>query len=426
MTLETVEVWLADATLGPESRVGTLHRGKGTAPSRFVYDPAWINLFDAGGIPFALDNELPLASGDHYPAQGTLHRVFLDMVPDRWGQVLMDQREAMDAREEKRAKKQLREFDYLLGVADSTRMGALRLRDPATGMFIDASVQTAPPVTRLREIQHIAEEVQKKGAADHPEIKEWLRLLVQPGSALGGARPKAVFLENDGSMWLAKFPSPKDKRDWGRWEYLAHHLAIKAGIEMPPAQLLDLSEYGHTFVVQRFDRPQDTRRMYCSAMTLLSKNDGADVSYYWEIADAISRCGDLAHRADDLAQLYRRIYFSLLIANRDDHLRNHGFLRTEKGWKLSPAFDINPNPDKDFHSLMLGDDEDPNPSSALLRPLAAYYFPTHKTKSALSTVVAEVEQQVREAVSQWKPVAERLGMARSEIQDLETVIDIAR
>lgn len=426
MTLDAVEVWLADATLGPETRVGTLYRGKPGAPSRFFYEAAWIDLPDTGSIPFALDHELLLRSGNYYPAQGALHRVFLDMIPDRWGQVLMDQREAVQAREEKRLKKQLRDFDYLLGVADSTRMGALRLRDPNTGMFIDASVQTAPPVTRLREIQHIAEQIQKKNADQHPEIKEWLRLLVQPGSALGGARPKAVFLEEDGSMWLAKFPSPKDKHDWGRWEYLAYELAIEAGIEMPKAQLLNLSEHGHTFVVQRFDRSEGTRRMYCSAMTLLSKTDGGEPSYYWEIADAIGRYSDLQYRAEDLAQLYRRIYFSILIGNRDDHLRNHGFLRTAKGWKLSPAFDLNPNPDKDSHALYLGDDTDPTPSSALLRPLAAHYFPTYKTKSALNEIVDRVECEVREAVSQWKAIAQRMGIARSELQDLETVIDTAR
>lgn len=425
MNIDAVEVWLSDATLGPDALLGTLHRGKAAAPARFVYSQAWLES-KAGAPPFALSHDLPLAKGSLFARDGVLHDVFLDMTPDRWGQVLMDQREAQAAREEKRTKAQLRQFDYLLGVADATRMGALRLRDPGSGEFVDDSQQAAPPVTRLREIQHVAEEIQKAGADSNPAIKEWLRLLVQPGSAMGGARPKAVFVEDDGSMWLAKFPSPKDKRDWGRWEFLAYQLAIKAGIEMPRAKLLDLSEHGHTYVVERFDRTQGSRRMYCSAMTLLSKSDGDEPSYYWEIADAIATHGDKLHRADDLAQLYRRIYFSILIANRDDHLRNHGFLRTANGWRLSPAFDINPNPDKDAHELYLGIDADPSASSDLLRGVSEYYFVDHKTKAKRAAAAEKVEAEVREALSQWQAVAKGLGIPRAEMQDLEAIIDLKR
>ena len=241
---------------------------------------------------------------------------------------------------------------------------------------------------------------------------------------MGGARPKAVFAEDDGSMWLAKFPSPKDTRDWGRWEFLAYELAIKAGIEMPRAKLLALSDLGHTFVVERFDRVHGSRRMYCSAMTLLSKADGDEPSYYWEIADAIARHGDKNHRADDLSQLYRRAYFSILIANRDDHLRNHGFLRTANGWRLSPAFDINPNPDKDAHELYLGIDADPSASSALLGNVSEYYFVDHKTKAKRAAAAEKIEAQVRDALAGWQAVAKGLGIPRAEMQDLEATIDL--
>ena len=425
MSTDAVEVWLSDATLGPDAMLGTLHRGMASAPARFVYHQAWLDSM-AGPKPFALSHDLPLARGSLFARDGSLHDVFRDMTPDRWGQVLMDQREAVAAREQQRAKKQLRPFDYLLGLSDVTRMGALRLRDPASGEYIDDSHQAVPPVTRLREIQHVAEEIQKADADDNPAINRWLRLLVQPGSAMCGARPKAVFVEDDGSMWLAKFPSSKDKRDWGRWEFLAHQLAINAGIEMPRAKLFNLSEHGHTYAVERFDRAQGSRRMFCSAMTLLSKSDGDEPSFYWEIADAIARHGDKDHRAHDLAQLYRRIYFSILIANRDDHLRNHGFLRTENGWRLSPAFDINPNPDKDAHELYLGIDADLTPSSALLRDVSEYYFVDYKSKARRAAAAEKVEAEVRGALAGWQTVANGLGIARAQMQDLEAIINLAR
>lgn len=409
-----LEVWLDDERrTGAPTRVGTLSRdaAKGREVIRFRYTQGWLDERKA----FALDPELPLTRGEFFPRSGgTLFGALRDSAPDRWGRVLMERRESEDARSEGRALRRLSEWDFLSGVNDVARLGALRLRDPETLRWIDHRAPGVPPLARLRELEAAARAIDEPGSAGRAEYADWLRLLVVPGSSLGGARPKAAFVDADGSLWLAKFPANDDRRDVGAWELLAHELARAAGLEVPHARALKLGSKHHTFCVQRFDRAGARRRMYVSAMTLLQRDDGDNVSYL-ELAEALQLQGDAEHLAADLAQLYRRVAFSILAANRDDHLRNHGFLRGETGWRLAPAFDLNPNPDKAEHALAI-DENDPRPSLATLRSTARFY-------RLSSSDAARIEGEVREVVSSWRSFAGSLEFTSDDTDALAGLLD---
>ncbi|MFZ2234937.1 MAG: HipA domain-containing protein, partial [Dokdonella sp.] len=265
---DVIEVWLADDTLIPEeTRVGVLTRSRGRSGDsiRFEYDLAWL---DPGATPaaFAIDPDLPLSSGSfHPPVERSLPGIFLDMAPDRWGRVLMERREVTQAKDEMRDVRILRDWDFLTGVNDATRMGGLRLWNPSAQSYVDSRELGAPPLARLRELEDIVARLDEVGAERQPEYRNWLRTLVVPGTSLGGARPKASFSDDDGSTWIAKFPASDDRRDIGLLEFLAHDLAVAAGIDVPIARRYQFSTRGHTFAVKRFDRSADSRRVYASA-----------------------------------------------------------------------------------------------------------------------------------------------------------------
>ncbi len=411
-----LEVWLEDCTLGPAIKIGELDcdRGRGSEVIRFSYSPAWL----ATARAIAIDPELPLVQGPQYPGgRRALHGIFRDTAPDRWGRVLMERREAIEAQRENRRARRLRDWDFLTGVNDQTRMGALRLWDPEVKSYVDVRELGAPPATRLRELEAIVELLEAEGSEDRPEYVQWLRQLIAPGTSLGGSRPKASFTAEDGTLWLAKFPASDDRRDVGAWEFLAYQLALRAGVVMPEAKLLRFARRHRTFVVKRFDRVHDSRRLYASAMTLLQRNDGDEGSYV-DIAEAIQNVGAPVTIAADLTQLYRRIVFSIFIGNRDDHLRNHGFLWGGDGWSLSPAFDINPNPDKGEHALAI-DDVDSSPSIDHLRVTADYYRLSRADADA-------IENEVRAAVDGWRQVAASLDLPAREIKQLEAVLESSR
>lgn len=413
---ERLEVWLADASLGPEQRVGFLMRTSGRSGEvvRFEYDASWL----ASRQAFAIDPEIPLTPGAHFAAPGrVLHGVFRDTAPDRWGRVLMERREAALARSEARVPCRLSDWDFLLGVNDASRMGALRFRDAQASRWLDDREPGVPPATRLRELEAIARRIDQPGAEDLPEYETWLRMLVVPGTSLGGARPKASFADEHGELWLAKFPANEDRYDVGAWEFLTHQVAQRAGVDVAEAKLLRFSPAHRTVCVKRFDRVAGSRRLYASAMTLLGRNDG-DAGSYLEIAQVLQRQGDPARIDADLRQLYRRIVLSILVGNRDDHFRNHGFLRMAQGWSLSPAFDLNPNPDKREHALAI-DDTHAVPEVGVLRKTARFY--------RLSDAAAvQIETEVRQAVADWKSVAAGLDLPGSEMDVLGRIIDPTR
>jgi len=412
-----LQVWIDDDSLGGSAIVGHLvksvSRTGGTIS--FEYDPGWL-ANNAQVEAFALDHEFYLGVGQQYARTGAndLSGAFQDCSPDRWGKHLMDRREAIEAREEGRKPRNLRAWDYLVGVNDESRMGALRLVDPESGRYVDDRTLSAPPITELRQLEAIAAQVERGDADESDEMVRWIKQIVAPGASLGGARPKASFREPTGQLWLAKFPSNDDRVDVGLWEFLTYQLSIDAGIDMPEARLMRLSDRGHTYAVQRFDRTPTSRRMFSSAMTRLDVTRSEGCSYL-DLVQAIETTGTSTQIAGNLEQLFRRVLFNILIGNRDDHLRNHGFLRTGDGWQLSPAFDVNPNTDKDHHVLAI-DDRDPSPDSGLLLSSADYYRLPGKTVDAVS-------RHVRKTVRGWHVRARALGATGSDIALMQTVID---
>ena len=401
---QTLEVWL-DSDLGPMARIGSLSHDRGQI--RFAYDKGWIHDPRA----FAVDPDLSLGGQAFFPNPELGNfGIFLDSSPDRWGQTLMKRREALQAKDEPRVPRNLYAWDYLIGVQDFTRQGALRFRKEGEETFLGAEKLAAPPVTSLRELQVVATQLTSKKLNDLDALRQWLAVLVAPGASLGGARPKANFTEQDGSLWIGKFPAKDDDRDIAAWEYLAYLLAQNAGIVVPEARLLSLGKDFRTLGVKRFDRSGAQRRFYASAMTLLRKEHSEGTSYL-EIAQFLRSQGDGAHVGGDLEQLYRRVAFNVAIGNRDDHLRNHGFILAKNGWRLSPAFDMNPNIDKADHVLNI-DDTDNRPKLQTVIATATFYGLNAPRARA---IVDEVMQAVRP----WREVAASLKLARADILLME-------
>ena len=394
-----VEVW-SDADFAAAARTGWLHDDRGQI--RFEYDPAWLDR----GPAFDLDPSLTLGTAPFFPNARTGNfGIFLDSSPDRWGQTLMKRREAMLARDEHRAPRTLRAWDFLLGVQDATRQGALRLRDAERDTFLADDPLAAPPVTSLRELEEVARELTRRDTDDLDRLRRWLAVLVTPGASLGGARPKANFRDADGSLWIGKFPARDDDRDLGAWEFAAHQLGERAGIDVPPARLLRFSDF-HTFCVRRFDRVDGRRRFYASAMTMLARTQSEGTSYI-ELAEFLQLRGATGFIRHDLEQLFRRVVFNVLTGHRDDHLRNHGFILTAAGWRLAPAFDVNPTVDKEEHVLNL-DESSPTPRIAALLETHPYYGLDLDRARTITREVADV-------VAHWRDDARRLRIPEAEI-----------
>jgi serine/threonine-protein kinase HipA len=372
----------------------------------FEYDSQWLNQKNR----FVLDPALDFLTGHHYaPLDQSNFGIFLDSSPDRWGRFLMNRREALLAREEVRPEKRLLESDYLLGVHDEHRMGAIRFRLSEEGPFLDNNKKLAsPPMASLRELEQASLAIEKKDAENNQHYHQWLNMLIAPGGSLGGARPKASVVDEKNQLWIAKFPSRMDEFDVGAWEMLAYRLGVQSGLVMSDAKLKRFNSENHTFLTRRFDRLQGGARVhFASAMTMLQRKDGDDASMgvsYLELAEFIERQG--ANVIFDLEQLWRRILFSVCISNVDDHLRNHGFLLSQKGWVLSPAFDINPQPYSD--GLKLNISETDNTQSIELVKSVAPYFRLSKKRSG------DIVNEMVGLLKQWRREATRLGISASE------------
>ena len=401
---ESAWVTLDAAELGPPAPVGVLHheRVRGKSALSFEYEPTWL----ASGGAFMLDPRLELYDGPQHPVTGQFG-IFLDSAPDRWGRLLMERREALFAADEKRAVRSLGDWEFLLGVHDHARLGALRFRRAPDGPFVDDSELSAPPVARLRELEESARRLEEPDAEERPGYAGWLAVLTAPGSSLGGARPKASFTDTDGTLWLAKFPSREDRRDVGAWQFLLSELAHAAGIEVPEARLLALSPRHRTFCARRFDRRAGSRRMFASAMTLLERTDGEAGASYLDLAQLLQDQGAPGGIDADLEQLFRRVVFNIMAGNRDDHLRNHGCIRTPGGWRLAPAFDVNPAPEIGEHALAI-DERQTRPDVALALATADLY--------RLSAAAAErIARDIGQVVKTWAERARALDLPKAEI-----------
>ncbi len=383
---------------GPVGRLWLRVRGH-RASASFLYDRRWLR--HPGR--FALDPALQPGVGAYHTDPGRpLFGAFDDAAPDRWGRMLLRRAERRSAQREGRVPRVLTEGDFLLGVDDEARQGALRFHEAPEGPFLaPPAPNRVPPLVALPRLLGAAERVVAAS-----ESEEDLRLLLAPGASLGGARPKASVRDRDGRLALAKFPKADDAWDVPRWEAVGLSLARRAGIRTAEARIAPVAGKG-VLVVRRFDRAGDRRIPFLSSMTLLGASD-REPRAYPEIAEAIRRYG--AAPTDDLEELWRRIVFTVLISNHDDHLRNHGFVRLgDGGWRLSPAYDLNPTP-AEFGGRTLTTaivEGDPGATCDLAFETAPYY-------GVSPSRAREIAGKAAAAVSRWRDEARRVGIGRPE------------
>jgi serine/threonine-protein kinase HipA len=388
---------------GPiEIGVLSAHFAKAKKAFSFEYNKEWLEK----GLYQLLDPDIEFYSGPQFPVDKENFGIFLDSMPDTWGKTLMKRREAQDARARNEKAKTLYEIDYLLGVYDESRMGALRFKTDPDGPFLDNDDQNpTPPWSSLGDLQEAVNQLE--GDTQNDAIRQWIAVLIAPGSSLGGARPKANILDNDKNLWIAKFPSKTDMVDKAAWEFLTYKLATACGIEMAESKLEKIAGQYHTFLTKRFDRKNGGRIHFASAMTMTGNTEETLKSFspsYLDIVDVIENYG--TNVAENLHQLWRRIIFNIAVSNTDDHLRNHGFILNEKGWELSPAYDLNPSIEKD--GLALNIDTDDNALDFELAKSVGEYF--RLKDDEMDAIINEV----LEVVKDWKSVAEQIGISNRE------------
>ncbi|MBA4257803.1 MAG: toxin HipA [Chitinophaga sp.] len=379
----------------------TAQQARGKTAFSCLYDPEWLSQKEQ----FLLDPDIEWFQGQQHPIGKENFGVILDSMPDTWGRTLMKRRAAQEAFENGNTKTNLYEIDFLLGVHDESRMGALRFKLSQDGPFLNNSKLSIPHWAKIKELQHAAHEIELND--DEDEVKHWLDILIAPGSSLGGARPKANILDEEKHPWIAKFPSNTDNTDKAAWEYLAYQLAIDAGINMSLSKLEKITGKFHTFFTKRFDRVDGERIHFASAMTMTGNNEDTirdKAGSYLEIAEFIQFHG--SNISADLEQLWRRIIFNIAISNTDDHLRNHGFIVHNNGWHLSPAYDINPSIYK--NGLALNIDMDNNALDLELAKSVGAFFQLNTQK--MNSIIKEVQL----AVSSWKKIANQIGIPRNE------------
>lgn len=379
---------------------------RGSESYAFRFDDNWLK-FHAG---IKLSEDINNYPGLQYTQPGNdIFGCFSDALPDRWGRTLLKRREQIQASEEKRAVRNLSSFDYLMGIDDFSRMGGFRLKRELDGDFINVSPSLKiPPLTELRQLVLASQEVEKSEENDVLPEKKWIAQLIQPGTSLGGARPKAGVLDDSGNLCIAKFPSRKDDYDTGLWEHFSHLLARKAGIYAAQTKVLGGSGKYHTLLSKRFDRTDEGKRIhFASSMSLIGLRDGdnAQGGYgYLNIVDFILQsCCDVEK---NLQELYRRVAFNICIGNSDDHFRNHGFLLTPRGWTLSPAYDMNPTLNE-YQSLLINESSNKADIRTLLESCESYMIKKE--------VAENIIRQVQAAVAGWENLAVLLQIPAREV-----------
>lgn len=394
--------WLAEPRLVGELTCDTV---RGGTTYGFAFDRNWLAQY---GELF-LSEDLQSYTGVQYTRPGRdIFACFSDALPDRWGCTLLNRREQLAAAEQGRMPRRLSSFDYLTGIDDASRMGGFRFSATCGGGFINSDAELrVPPLTTVRELMHAAHEIEASEERHQLPQKRWLDQLLRPGSSLGGARPKASVIDDDGTLAIAKFPSRKDSYDVAQWEHFCHVMGCKAGIDVAATRSIAGGDY-HILLSRRFDRTVDGRRIhFASALALLGLADGdsAATGYgYTDIADFI--VGHGCRVEHDLRELYRRVAFNIIVGNSDDHFRNHGFLLRKGGWELSPAYDINPTLAAD-QSLLINRSTNAADLDVLAASAADYMLPA----AAAQSIIGEV----RRAMHPWRNEARRLGLTQRDI-----------
>lgn len=390
-------------------RVGLLrrHASRGRETVTFEYAPEWLAADDR----FSMDPALPVGPGLFRPPAGAeMFGTLGDSAPDTWGRMLMRRRERRTAEREGRAVRPLHETDFLLGVSDLTRLGALRFRWEGDEVFQAPQSRGVPDLLALGDLLGASERIVRGDETD-----EDLRMIFAPGSSLGGARPKASVIDQHGRLAIAKFPKETDEYSLERWEAIALDLAARAGIRAADHELHEVA--GRPVLLsRRFDRDGDERIPFLSAMSMTEHRDGERGSYL-EIVDALAEQG--ASAREDRQELFRRVAFSILVSNVDDHLRNHGFLwQGMAGWSLSPAYDLNPTP-QDMKARVLAtniDLDDGTCSIELLRSVADEF--SLKPEEADACI-----REVAKACKGWRDAATKRGAPAAEIKRMESAFE---
>lgn len=403
--------WLPEPLLMGELGYESL---RGSDSFSFCFDDEWLRKHGS----LFLSTDLRNYPGMQYTLPGRdIFGCFSDALPDRWGRLLVARREQILAAEDHRPVRRLTSFDYLTGIDDFSRMGALRFKLTADGDFINADKELRiPPLADIRALVAASHEVERSEEHNVLPEKRWIQQLVNPGSSLGGARPKAGVLDDEGRLCVAKFPSRNDDYDVALWEHLCHLLAREAGIAVADTSVLSVGERHHVFLSRRFDRTTDGRRRhFASAMTLLGLTDGCNAATgngYLDIVDFIlQHCCDVEQ---NLRQLYRRVAFNITVGNSDDHFRNHGFLLAPRGWTLSPAYDMNPTI-SDTQSLLINRSSNLADLGSLLESFDEYMIPCEEAEKII--------KEVKSAVGRWQTVARRLKIARREMDYFGSVFE---
>ncbi len=374
----------------------------------FSYAREWLAKY--GDI--FLSEDLQNYPGIHYSRPGKdIFACFSDALPDRWGRTLLNRREQISAADEKRPVRHLTSFDFLMGIDDASRMGGFRFAETPGGKFINCEASLrVPPLAGVRELMQAAHEIEASEEKHLLPSKKWLAQLLHPGTSLGGARPKASVIDEEGRLTVAKFPSRKDDYDVGLWEHFCHVMGRKAGINTAETRTIPGEDY-HILLSKRFDRNDCGKRVhFASALALLGLTDGDNASTgygYPDIVDFIIQNGSNVEQ--NLEELYRRVAFYIIVGNSDDHFRNHGFLLTRKGWELSPAYDINPTL-ANFQSLLITQSTSESNLRILLESAGEYMLSTEKA----GTIIKEVKAAMR----LWRAEARKLGLPKRDLDIL--------
>jgi len=404
----TIDVYI-DA-YGERRKAGVLRRHSGAGRERVTYehDADWLKSPEA----FQFDPTLPLRRGTLHPgANKVMFGTLGDSAPDTWGRSLMRRRERRAAELDGRQARTLQETDYLLGVSDDTRMGAIRFS--VDGVFQAPQGKGVPSTLALGDLLQATQRIERGEETDAD-----LMMIFAPGSSLGGARPKASVFDQLGNLSIAKFPRERDEYSMERWEAIVMDMAQAAGIEVAEHQLVQAAGQ-IVFMSRRFDRihrdGEDHHRIpFMSAMAVTEHNDGDDTCSYLEILEAINARGSVPAR--DRAELFRRIAFTILISNTDDHFRNHGFLWSgKKGWRLSPAYDLNPSPDSPRILSTRIDYDDASASIELLRSVAEFFVAINDADRIIN--------ECREVVKRWKDYANARGASAAEIMSMQPAFE---
>lgn len=406
--MEKLDVVAGFDWLDKEEKVGTLGHDslRGSDVFSFEFDRVWLK--SHSDIILGKDL-LPFTGIQYSPSASRIFGCFSDALPDRWGRRLIDLRVSQERKGKELSAHALSDWDYLKGVEDSFRMGGLRFKDPANGAYVSTTPDySVPPVLHIDELLQAAGEIEKSDYKHIEPAEKWVQRLFQPGSSMGGARPKAC-VESGEDLYLAKFPSVKDRVNVSRWEHFAHLMARECGINAAQTSVITSKSGQDILLSRRFDRAAGGKRVHmASSLTLLGLTDGDGEKTgkgYLDMVDFLVTGGG-SQVAEDLEELYRRVAFNICIGNTDDHFRNHAFLLGKGGWLLSPAYDMNPTGNV-YHALLIdGDSNDSNLDRL---------YEAHEHYMLNDTTARGIIMDVVRNMKYWEGMAHDTGLARGEI-----------